>query len=50
MSLRSITILAALILFQLSGCVIASKLSDPAVNELERRHDEEMQRAGGSGM
>ena len=50
MSLRSITILAALILFQLCGCVTASRPSDPTVNELERRHDEEMQRAGGSGM
>jgi hypothetical protein len=50
MSLRSITSLAALIVFQLCGCVTASRSSDPAVNELERRHDEEMQRAGGSGM
>jgi hypothetical protein len=53
MSLRSITILAALILLQLCGCVAASKPSDPSVNELERRHDEMMQRMGGgsgSGM
>jgi hypothetical protein len=47
MSLRSITIVAALLLFQLCGCVTASRPSDPAVNELERRHDEEMQRIGG---
>jgi hypothetical protein len=51
MSLRSITVLAALILLQLCGCVTASRPSDPSVNELERRHDEEMQRmGGGSGM
>ena len=47
MSLRSIPILAALLLFQLCGCVTASRPSDPAVNELERRHDEEMLRTGG---
>jgi hypothetical protein len=47
MSLRSITILAALILLQLSGCVTTSKPSDSSVNELERRHDEMMQRMGG---
>jgi hypothetical protein len=46
MSLRSIAVLAALILLQLCGCV-ANKPSDPAVNELERRHDEMMQRMGG---
>jgi hypothetical protein len=50
MPLRSITILAALILLQLCGCAAASKPSDPSVNELERRHDEMMQRLGGSGM
>ena len=49
MSLRSIMILAALILLQLCGCVAASRPSDPAVNELERRHDEEMLRTGGGG-
>jgi hypothetical protein len=49
MSLRSITILAALILLQLCGCVTAGRPSDPAVNELERRHDEEMLRTGGGG-
>ena len=47
MSLRSISVLAALILLQLSGCVTTSKPSDPSVNELERRHDEMMQRMGG---
>ena len=47
MSLRSITVLAALILVQLCGYVTTSKPSDPSVNELERRHDEMMQRMGG---
>ena len=47
MSLRSITVLATLILLQLCGCVAANKPSDPTVNELERRHDEMMQRMGG---
>ena len=47
MSLRSITVLAALILLQVCGCVATSKSSDPSVNELERRHDEMMQRMGG---
>jgi hypothetical protein len=46
-SLRSITVLAALILLQLCGCAATSKSSDPSVNELERRHDEMMQRMGG---
>jgi hypothetical protein len=46
-SLRSITVLAALILLQLCGCAATSKPSDPSVNELERRHDEMMQRMGG---
>jgi cytochrome c556 len=53
MSLRSITVLAALIVLQLCGCVTTSKPSDPSVNELERRHEEMMQRMGGgsgSGM
>lgn len=53
MSLRSITVLAALIVLQLCGCTAASRPSDPSVNELERRHDEMMQRMGGgsgSGM
>ena len=50
MSLRSLTVLAALILLQLCGCAALNKPSDPAVNELERRHDEMMQRMGsGSG-
>ena len=47
MSLRSIVVLAALILLQLCGFAVANKPSDPAVNELERRHDEMMQRMGG---
>ena len=47
MSLRSMTVLAALILLQLCGCAAATRPSDPAVNELERRHDEMMQRMGG---
>jgi hypothetical protein len=47
MSLRSITVFAVLILLQLCGCVTANKSSDPTVNELERRHDEDMQRMGG---
>ena len=53
MSLRSITVLAALVLLQLCGCVTTGKPSDASVNELERRHDEMMQRMGGgsgSGM
>ena len=49
MSLRSITVLAALILLQLCGCAAMTKPSDPAVNELERRHDQEMQRMGSGG-
>ena len=47
MSLRSITILAALILLQLCGCAATNRQSDPSVNELELRHDEMMQRMGG---
>ena len=47
MSLRSITLLAALILLQLCSCATTNKPSDPSVNELERRHDEMMQRMGG---
>jgi len=47
MSLRSITVLVALILLQLCGCVTAGKPSDPSINEMERRHDEMMQRMGG---
>ena len=47
MSLRSITLLAALILLQLCGCATTNKPLDPSVNELERRHDEMMQRMGG---
>jgi len=53
MSLRSLMVLTALILLQLGGCATTSKPSDPSVNELERRHDEMMQRMGGgsgSGM
>lgn len=53
MSLRSITLLAALILLQLCGCGTTTRPADPPVNELERRHDEMMQRMGGgsgSGM
>jgi hypothetical protein len=46
-SLRSITLLAALILLQLCGCATTNKPSAPSVNELERRHDEMMQRMGG---
>jgi hypothetical protein len=49
MSLRSLAILAALILLQLCGCAAATKPSDPAVNELERRHGEMMLRTGGGG-
>ena len=47
MSLRSVMALAALILLQLCGCLTTNKSSDPSVNELERRHDEMMQRMGG---
>jgi len=47
MSLRSVAALAALILLQLCGCATASKPSGPTVNDLERRHDEMMQRMGG---
>jgi len=46
-SLRSISVLAALILLQICGCTATSKPSGPSVNELERRHDEMMQRMGG---
>jgi hypothetical protein len=46
-SLRSITVLAALVLLQLCGCATTNKPSDPSVNELERRHDEMIQRMGG---
>jgi len=49
MSLRSITVLAVLILLQLCGCVTTNKSSDTTVNELERNHDEMMQRVGGGG-
>jgi hypothetical protein len=47
MSLRSLAALAVLILSQLCGCVTAGKPSDPSINEMERRHDEMMQRMGG---
>jgi hypothetical protein len=47
MSLRSLAILPALIVLQLCGCIATTKPSDPAINELERRHDEMMQRTGG---
>lgn len=48
MSLRSISVLAALILLQLCGCLTTtSKTPDASVNELEHRHDEMMQRMGG---
>jgi len=48
MSLRSIAVLAALILLQLCGCATtAGKSSNVTVDELERRHDEMMQRMGG---
>ena len=48
MSLRSIAVLAALILLQLCGCAAtAGKSSNVTVEELERRHDEMMQRIGG---
>jgi hypothetical protein len=47
MALRSIAVLAALIVLQLCGCAAMNKPSDPAVNELERRHNEDMQRTGG---
>src|SRR5260370_988714 len=46
MSLRSLTVLAALILLQLCGCAAMSKPSDPSVNELERRHDERLVEMG----
>jgi len=52
-SLRSIAFFAFFILLQVCGCVTTSKPSAPSVNELERRHDEMMQRMGGgsgSGM
>jgi hypothetical protein len=47
MSLRTVTVLAALILLQLCGCLTTNKSSDPASNNLERNHDEMMQRMGG---
>ncbi len=48
MSLRSIAVLATLILLQLCGCAAtAGKSSNVTVEELERRHDEMMQRIGG---
>ena len=54
MSLRLILALAILILADLSACTTASK-PDPAINEIERRHDEMMRgmgsgSGGGSGM
>ena len=47
MSLRSLAALAVLILSQLSACATNGKPSDPSINEMERRHDEMMQRMGG---
>jgi hypothetical protein len=47
MSLRSAVALAALILLQLCGCLTTNRSSDPTVNDLERNHDEMMQRMGG---
>jgi hypothetical protein len=47
MSLRSVTVLAVLILLQLCACVTTGKSSGPSVNELEQCHDEMMQRMGG---
>lgn len=52
MSPRSIAILAALVLelLQLCGCAV-SKPSNAAIEQMERRHEEDMQRmGGGSGM
>jgi outer membrane biogenesis lipoprotein LolB len=48
MSLRSIAGFTALVLqlLQLCACT-ASKPSNAAVEEIERRHDEQMQRMGG---
>lgn len=47
MSLRSIAGLMALLL-QLCGCAqTTGKPSDASVNDMERRHDEMMQRLGG---
>lgn len=48
MSLRSISVLAAVILLQLCGCATAGRTSDPSVNVLEQRHEEMMQRMGGA--
>ena len=47
MSLRSIATLVALVLLQLCGCATAGKPSDPSITDMERRHDEMMQRMGG---
>ena len=50
MSPRSIAAFTALVLqlLQLCGCTAnAARPSDTSVNELERRHDEMMQRMGG---
>ena len=47
MSLRSIMVLATLLLVQLCGCLTTNKSSDPTANNLERNHDEMMQRMGG---
>jgi len=54
-SLRPLLALTVLIMAQLSACTTAGKPSDPAVNEIERRHDEMMRgmgggSGGGSGM
>jgi hypothetical protein len=52
MSPRSIAALAVLVLqlLQLCGCAV-SKPSSAAIEQMERRHDEDMQRmGGGSGM
>jgi hypothetical protein len=52
MSLRSIAALVILVIqvvLPLAGCASVGKPSDPAIDEIERRHDEMMQRMGGGG-
>ena len=51
MSPRSIAALMALVLqFLLLGACTASKSSNAAIEEIERRHEEQMQRMGGGSM
>jgi hypothetical protein len=48
MSLRSLAILAFLIMLQLAACGTSSRQST-AIDEMERRHDETTRMLGGGG-